>query len=254
MKKVTNYIYLSLALLAATACSKKYDNYPGPDATFSGSVTDTLSNQPLQTEVGGNGIRVKMEELSWSNTPTPYYFYAKQDGTFNNTKIFKGRYRISVEGAFVPLVQYDDAGNVTVDKTRTIDIQGPTKMDFKVEPFLKVEWVGDPVYNSADGTITAKVKFTRGTNNPAFQANITDVYFFINSNPYVGNNNYDNRFSTQVTYNGADGNDQIGQTITITSSGGKMPDKRTYYLRVGARVDYGLKFYNYTEVKSVAAP
>lgn len=248
-----HYIVVSLLLMAGTACSKKYDDYPQPDATLSGNVTVTGSNTPLQTEVGGAGIRIKMEELSWSSSPTPYYFYAKQDGTFNNTKIFKGKYRLSAEGAFVPLIQYDDAGNVTVDNSQTMEIQGPTQVDFKVEPFLNVEWVGDPVYNSADSSITVKVKFTRGTDNAAFQANVTDVYFFLNSNPYVGNNNYDNRYSTQVNYSGTAGNDQVGQTITITTRD-RLPGKRTYFLRVGARVDYGLKYYNYTDVRNIVVP
>ncbi|RYD92674.1 MAG: DUF3823 domain-containing protein, partial [Sphingobacteriales bacterium] len=100
MKKLI-YAGLFLAMFAAVSCSKKYDNYPEPEETINGSVTDSETGAGIQTEAGGNGTRVRMDELSYSDSPTPYYFYSMQDGKFNNTKIFKGRYRVSVEGPFV---------------------------------------------------------------------------------------------------------------------------------------------------------
>ncbi len=253
MKRQLYLAGLCFALLLNNACSKKYDNYPEPDATLTGSITDLATGKPVQTEAGSNGARIRLDELSWSATPTPYYFYAMQDGTYRNTKIFSAKYRISVEGAFVPLIQYDGAGNITVDKSQTLDVKGSAKVDFKVEPFLNVDWVSDPVYNSADSTITVKVKFTRGNSNPSFQNNVTDVFLFVNATTYVGNNNYDNRYSNKISYGGTAGNSQIGQTITITTRD-KLPGKRSYFIRVGARVDYGLKYYNYTDIKTVAVP
>jgi hypothetical protein len=105
-----------------------------------------------------------------------------------------------------------------------------------------------------DGTITASFKFTRGTTDPNFQQDITDVHLFVNSNKFVGNNNFDNRYSPQIDYNGSDANAQVGQTITLTTKGGPLPTKREYFLRVGARTNYGLKYYNYTDVKTVTVP
>ncbi len=43
-------------------------------------------------------------------------------------------------------------------------------MDFEVEPFLNVEWVGEPVYNSADQTVSVQVRFTAVHANTAFHA------------------------------------------------------------------------------------
>jgi len=80
------------------------------------------------------------------------------------------------------------------------------------------------------------------------------VSLFVNSNKYVGNNNYDNRYTPKVTYDGTAGNDLVGQTITLTTAGGPLPGKREYFLRVGARISYGLNYYNYTDVKTVAVP
>jgi len=254
MKNLAYYIGLCLILFAGSSCSKEYDNYPEPKETLTGSVTDVATGNPVQTDASENGgTRIRLDELSYSDNPTPYYFFSMQDGTFNNTKIFKGTYRISVEGPFVPLVQFDESGNITIDNRKTLDVEGTTNVDFEVEPFLNVEWVGEPVYNSADSTITVNVRFTRGTANPEFQLNVTDIFLFVNPFPYVGNSNKDDRYSNQINFNGTDGNSMIGETITITTKD-RLPTNRDFYLRIGARVDYGLKYYNYTEVKKITIP
>jgi hypothetical protein len=251
MKKLFYSIALSVIVAAGSSC-KKVDNYAAPNVTLKGVVKDASTGQNIQTEQG-SGTRIKLLEISWSNNPTPYYVSSYQDGTFNNTKLFAGKDVISAEGPFVPLVQVDNTGKTIVDKSQTVDLKDVTTVNFSVEPFLRIEWIGEPVING-DGTITAKFKFTRGTNDPNFQQNITDVSLFVNSNKYVGNNNYDNRYTPKVTYDGTAGSDLVGQTITLTTVGGALPGKREYFLRVGARIAYGLNYYNYTDVKTVAAP
>jgi len=253
-----NFIYfISIIALGAVSCSK-LDNFPTPNATLSGRVVDAGTKNNVQTEIGGSGTRVKLEEISWSDNPTPFYFNSMQDGTFNNTKLFASTNKISVEGAFVPLVQYDNSGNITVDKRQTVELgKGKQEIVFEVEPLLRVEWINDPVVN-ADSTITVQVRVTRGTSNPDFQKDVSDIFFFVNTVPYVGsssgNNDYfDPRYSHTVSYSGSDGNAQLGQTITLTTEG-KLPPKRSYWLRVGARTTYGLKQYNYNDIKKVTLP
>jgi hypothetical protein len=170
-----------------------------------------------------------------------------------STILFPGTNRISVEGAFVPLLQYDANGNITVDNRQTIELKsGVTEIEFQVEPFLRVQWLGEPVLN-ADSSITIQVKVSRGTGNPSFQADVSDVFFYLNTVPFAGNNNYDNRYSKQLTYSGSAGNNILDQTLTIKTNG-KLPPKRSYWLRVGARTTYGLKQYNYTDIKTIAVP
>jgi len=245
-------LYIPIIALVLTSCSK-LDNYPSPNATLTGKVIDAGLKATVQTEIGSGGTRIKLEEISWSDNPTPFYFYSMQDGTFNNTKLFTSTNKISVEGAFVPLVQYDATGTITVDNRKTVQLSNtPADVEFQVEPFLRVTWIGDPVPNT-DSTITVRVQFTRGTSNPNFQNDISDLFLYLNTTPYTGNNDYDNRYSKQLTYSGSDGNNFLGQTITLTTAG-KLPAKRSYWLRVGARTTYGLKQYNYTDIKKVVIP
>lgn len=252
MKKLLYALTIYGFLLLGASCSKSVDNYPGPGETLTGAVIDTTTGKPIQTEVGVGGTTIVLEELSWSSTPTPYKFYGMQDGTFNNTKIFKGHFRISVEGPWVPLVQKDNSGNITVDRRQTMDISGVTTANFSVEPFFKVEWVSDPVMN-ADSTVTVNIKFTRGTNNPSFQPNATNISLFVNSDKYIGNYNFDGRYSNTGQYNNSSVTGLIGQTISIKTIK-PLPGKLTYFFRVGVRNAYGQNLFNYNEPKSISIP
>lgn len=255
MKQLFYTTAVCLTLLLAGACSTELDNYPVPDATLRGSVINVNTGKPLQTEVSSRGTRIKLLELSWSNDPTPQYLYSMQDGTYNNNKIFGGTYNISVEGAFVPLIQTNSAGDTIVDGSKTVGVPSGevTTVDFAVEPFLEVEWLGDPVINE-DGTVTVQVRVTRGTDNPNFQPDMNAVFLFVNNTKYLGDNNWDNRYSYAVVYGGATGNDLLGEVISLTTRGGALPGNRDYYLRVGARTNYGLQLYNYTEPKVISVP
>jgi hypothetical protein len=146
-------------------------------------------------------------------------------------------------------------GNVTVDQSQNIIIKGSntsTDMTFKVEPFLRVQLVGNPVFN-ADSSVTVQVKVTRGTANTSYQQDVTDINLYVSNTKYDGNNNYDPRYSKLTSYNGSAGTALLGQTISITTTGGALPQQDVYF-RVGARINAGLDEYNYSEPVSVTYP
>jgi hypothetical protein len=235
-------------LFTAGSC-KKIDNYDGPTETLQGRIIDVGTGQNVQSEVSGdngNGTRIRLLETSWSSNPTPLYLATKQDGTYINTKVFKATYKMIAEGAFVPM---DLAGN---DQSKTIDVAGgTTTVDFTVDPFLRVEWIGEPVVN-ANGSVTVQARVTRGTANPNFQQNITDLSLFVSPYQYVGNNNNDPRYSKITTYSGSSGNAIAGTIVTITTSG-VMP-KKDWFIRVGSRIAFGTNRYNYSTIKMVTIP
>lgn len=252
MKRSVLLITIFVAILSMTSC-QKFDNYAPPKETLCGSIVDKETGEPFFTEVDNNGVRIKLLEYSWSDNPTPYYFTVKQDGTFNNTKIFEGYYNIEPEGAFVPLVQRDASGEIIVDKSVTTTIKGKVELQFEVEPFLRVKYMGEPIIEN--GKISVPVQITRGTSNVLYQQEISDVCLFINaSSPYVGNNNFDDRYDQHLV--GLDAVNVLNQTIILTTEG-QLPAGRTYYLRVGARINKdvaGVKRYNYGRVLSVKIP
>lgn len=251
MKHIYNLIFImAFGVMGLLSCGK-YDNYDGPNEQLTGKIIDKATGLGVQTQIGGDGIRIKLLEYSWSDHPTPYYFNCKQDGTFNNTRIFKGNYNIEPLGAFVPLLLKDAQGNLLKDETKTTDIIGTVDLTFEVEPFLRIEWVGEPMENP-DGSYSVSIQVTRGTEHPDFQKNITDVYLFVSNNAYVGNNNFIANYSTRITYSGSEGNQLLGNTFTLTTK--PLPTDRVMYLRVGARTDInidGTQRYNYSTIKSV---
>ena len=251
MKQPFQYILVSLAIVLAASCAK-IDNYPAPSATLQGSVFDAGTDSTVQTEIGGGGIRVKLLETSYDSTPTPEYFQCMQNGTFHSDKVFSATYNVSVEGPFVPVVQTDATGTVTIDSSKNIVLKRSAIVNFWVEPFLRIEWVGTPVFNK-DSTVTVQVKITRGTVNPDYQNNVTDINLYVSNTQYDGNNNYDPRYSKLTSYSGTDGNDLLGKTITITTIGGALPPQDVFF-RVGARIASGLNRYNYNASMSVAYP
>lgn len=252
MKRIVYYVACFMLLFTANACTE-VDNYDAPEETIMGRIIDKKTQKPMQTEVGDGGVRLKMLEMSWSDNPTPYYTTVKQDGTYENSKIFKGNYIIEALGAFVPTYMTNSEGKVVKDERWKGDIKGKTQIDFIVEPFLNVEWIGEPKVNG-DGTISATFKVTRGTDNVEYHKGLSEVYLFLNSSStYVGENNKDDRYSVRM--DDATKNNCIDQTVTLTTP--QLPGQRNYYVRVGARIDHeidGRKRYNYNEPKTVTVP
>lgn len=235
-----NFIYLMLLMVSlAGLTSCEADNYDGPEETFRGAFIDKGTKEPFQTAIGNTGVRIRMMEYSWSDTPQPYDFNCMMDGTFNNTKIFAGNYGIIPEGAFVPLEE------------EIIDIKGTVEKTFEVEPLLRLEWIGEPTVN-ADGNVDIKVKITRGTTNPDYQQPIEEAWLFVSETSYVGDFSFSNRFSTQLV--GAAVSDILDKEITIRTKGQFPEYSRKYFLRVGARTTKkfsGTNRYNYTTIKEI---
>lgn len=250
MKKIFYYTAFCLAIAAGTSCTK-LDNYPAPSDTITGSTIDEGTGQTVQTEIGGGGTRVKLLETSYSANPVPIYFQSKQDGTFNNTKVFAATYKISVEGPFVPIVQSDNQGNIISDSSQTVVLKNTATVNFRVQPFLRVQIVGKPVFN-ADSTVSLQVIVTRGTKNPNYQQDVTNINLYVSNTQYDGNNNYDPRYSVLTSYNGTDGTSLLGQTITLRTTG-PLPAQDVYF-RVGARINAGLDEYNYSVPASITYP
>lgn len=254
MKRIINMAVLAAAALCASSCLFDYDNYDGPDATLKGAVTDLNGNA---LNVGsGDGVRIKL--LDYGNSPNPkeQYLKVKMDGTYINTKIFSSTYDIIAEGPFVPLLQVDDEGKVIVDKTeKNVKVKGVTTVDFKVEPFLKVDWEGEPSFDS--GIMTVSFRVDRGTDDKAWHKDLRDVALFVSTTQYVGENNYDQRISVKESDSA---NDMVGTVASLTTlKTYPMLPGHTYYIRVGARIDYASNFgenypYNYTTVKKVTVP
>lgn len=267
MKKIIYIIAVCLAAVSFHSC--EIDNYDEPQETIKGKVIDAATGELVLTDQGSEGTRIRLRELSWKQTAVPdnFDFACMKEGIFQNTKVFAGHYNVRIDGAFIPLVRKTVAGDTIADETKYLDIKGVTEVEFKVQPFLKVEWVGQPTVSN--GKITATVKVTRAVSPADFKAkiepmggytddflNITDVRLFVSQVPYVGYREWDSRYTTQVNYSGNSFNALLGQPITITTSG-VIPSGRTVFIRAAARINYAtenIKRHNYNAALRVDVP
>ena len=271
MKKISLYI-ASTTLLFFTSCSLfEIDNYDEPSETLKGEVVDIATGEPVLTDQGSEGIRVRLTELSWGDNVTPNPdFFCRPDGTFQNTKIFKGEYNIQIDGPFIPLVRETAEGVPVADETITTEIKGTKKVKFEVQPFLKVEWVGEP--QVINGKVRAQVRVTRGVSEADFQSkiepmgaysaafqNVTDIQLFVSNSSSVGYRARDTRYSNEILYAGTAFNALLGQTITIESKGLLTPG-HVVFIRAAARINFdtprgtGTRRWNYNEAQQVLIP
>jgi hypothetical protein len=267
MKKLFYSILICFAAVSFNSC--EIDNYDEPQETIKGRVVDAATGELVLTDQGSEGTRIRLRELSWKETAVPdnFDFFCMKEGIFQNTKVFKGYYNVRIDGAFIPLVRKTTAGDTIADDTKYLDIKGVTEVEFKVQPFLKVEWIGTPTVSN--GKITATVKVTRAVSPADFKAkiepmggytddflNVTDVRLFVSQLPYVGYREWDNRYTTQINYSGTSFNALLGQPITITTTG-VIPAGRTVFIRAAARINYAtenIKRHNYNTAVRVDIP
>lgn len=271
MKRIA-FFAIFCGVLSFTSCGLfELDNYEAPGETIQGEVVDVATGDPVLTDQASAGIRVRLTETSWGENATHNPdFNCMPNGTFQNTKLFKGTYNIRIDGAFVPIYREDASGNVIYNETQNKDIKGTVKVKFEVQPFLKVEWVGAPTV--VNGKVTAQVRVTRAVSVEDFQnaiepmggydasfTNITDVQLFVGYSSTMGYSSRDTNWSNGITYTGGAFNALLGQTITLTSIG-TIPLGRNVFVRAAARINYdtpkgsGTKRYNYNEVREVIVP
>ncbi|MNI28186.1 hypothetical protein D3C73_819530 [compost metagenome] len=151
-----------------------------------------------------------------------------------------------------------------------MELNGSHEIKMEVHPFLKVEWVDDPVVEN--GKIKAKIKVTRavteqffrdkieplGNYNPDF-LNVTDIQLFVSYSATVGYRARDERWSSKIEYNGDSFKTKLGQVIDIVSTG-EIPKGRTVFVRAASRINYdtprgtGNRRWNYNEAKRVDIP
>lgn len=271
--KTIKHISVLICMMMTVSCSLfQLDNYDAPSETLRGEVVDAATGDPILTDQGSEGIRVRLIETSWEGNVTPLDFYCRPDGTFQNTKLFEADYNVRVDGPFLPIYLEDKDGTPVVNQTQDIHLKGEKFLTFEVSPFLKIEL--DEMAMVSDGVITARVKVTRGVSKQDFKAlisksgnyddsflNMTDIQLFVSQSSSCGYRARDERWSNEIKYTGKEFETMFGKTITITSNPkNPIPSGRKVFIRAAARINYdtpagsGTKRWNYSETIEVDIP
>ena len=220
MKKIFLY-----AAFVCGLCSCGLDNYDAPTASINGAIIDkeTKENVPGQAQ---NGTKIRMYEFynnEWAVQPNDSW--VAQDGTFKNTAVFTGKYRLLAEGPFE-----------TVEPIE-IEISGSKQVNFEVTPFLRIS--AEAVSNE-----TGKVTVKTSVDN-VLDKTIQAVEFYYNKTPYVDKNIFSAKESSKLGTETNVGVSTYSHTFENLKSG------KTFYFRVGALAVNPGGFYNYSKVIEV---
>lgn len=152
MKKIISLLSCALTLtFALTSCDWfELDNQEGWDASVEGQILDAGTNQPIQFEQGASTIAVVEQ---YGNANANQYWYVKSDGSYKNSLVFAGQY-----------VMNTLTGNFTADPQNFELKKGGNKVDFKVNPYVRIENVNF----SMDGK---KIKATCKVSSPVSSVN-----------------------------------------------------------------------------------
>ena len=236
LKIVSAFFFSVFVLLNLSSCVKP-DNYNGPNASLQGRVIQDGSDSTVETCTGNFSIR--LEQLSWSSTPAPQDIPIKVDGTYENTELFSGHYRVSIHnGAFWPIDPVE------------MDISGNSKKDFTLIPYLHLT---NFTAQMTDST-TLQLNFN-------LDAPIDGIPKILEIQPYVN--------TTQIVGPGAaiyDLSDvnkiTVGKDWADFSDADKSPQitvknlipGRIFYVRVGVKFDNDDKSSNLSNIIQITVP
>jgi hypothetical protein len=236
------YILLGVLVMSVTACMD-VDNWDEPNVTAHGRIIDSYTGENILSSQGDWGIRIW--ERTWTaSAPTSQSLAVKQDGSYNNTKLFAGTYDVlAYGGPFWP-----------VDTIKNVAFSGTTEQDITVTPYLQL--LG--FETSLDGlnlTLSCQLKAPIREGLP----NLIEIKPFLSLNQFCGATN----FIDLAEYNNT--RIQINKPWTeevgdVETSGiyhiGPLPVKAgyTYWVRLGANVNDANRKYNYSEILKVVVP
>ena len=221
MNKIVNIGLTALFACFVAACENDIDNYDAPNGGVYGTIYDKETNEPYEQNTGATAS---------------VDFRARQDGTFEHTKVFNGSYRIQAkDGPFVGVCE----GYVTVN--------GQTQVDLYTIPFSRISL---DVAVSADNKLT--LTYDAKTSNETLQ--LTDVSVIWNYAPGVdvNNANHATLSSLGTKASGTHVIDLMSDTEFIENHYKIVSNKNRVYVRVAATVTAESKSYvNYSRVVEV---
>lgn len=213
IKSRTYLLILLLTALQILSC-RKIDNYPPPDKSISGIVTDVITGKPFETEQP-SGVRVVFIDKAYT-TPEPIRLWAREDGSFDNKAIFSSDYEVYL----------DELAGVPSDR-QTVKMGAVDSLRFTVTPFLSL----DTIEITKKGTsITIRYRITKNVQSES----ISERAIFLNDIPRVSQK------------------DNLKSIKKATQTTGEFTDKiiapgsGTFYIRIAAKTNNAYGRYNYS--------
>lgn len=243
MKRIILYAIIPVGIALGAVSCMDIDNFDAPDAKISGNLIDKTTGKNMLVDQGDTHIRIW--ERSYSLNPNPQDLAVKMDGTYTNTKLFKGTYdMIPYDGAYWPC---DTTYDVKIGSKGAVQ-------DFEVTPYLHVVDFKTEL-EGLNLTLSCRLQAPVTEGLPQ----VVEIRPFLSLNHFCGyadhlsyyyTNTY--RISIRKLWNkigDEDGNGYETYSVTVPVKSGY-----TYWCRMGVQVNNTFKNWNYSEIEQISVP
>ncbi len=241
-RRIINSVLLVICVLFALV-SCEIDNYPGPNATFSGGIRDVATGELVETDIL-NGSIIRAIELGWPSQQIQNWV-VKNTGEFQNEWVFAARYNFNfVDCNFYPF---------TVEN---FEIKpGVNHHDFEVTPYIRVR-DANIVHDQAGNRIVASFRL-EGANADVTIRSIrlyafTDIYVGEQVRFDLSGGGFMQEFAPGTAI---DGSTVYTLSIDLSQNTARFQYSRNYYFRIGALAgvpNVGTVRHNYAPLVRIA--
>lgn len=224
MKTFKKYIILMIGAVLISSCNlSEIDNYDGPNAVMYGGIYDIETGELVEQDII-RGMQIEYVEDGYSN-PETQYLVVKNDGTYMNKLMFANTYTITpVRGNFVPI------------GPRGISIKGETKVDFQVQPYIRIK---NANIQRQGNKVIATFNLEQTVSN-----RVSRIALFAHQEPNVGDPL--NVVSSQQTLNAVvDEETTYTLEIDLDANANVLKPGSPYYFRIGALINAPEAKFNY---------
>ena len=211
------------------SCENELDNYSAPNGGIKGTILDAETNEPIPLPVqGSTGVIINMWEQNTDATKS-VDFYAKMDGTYENSQMFNCDYKIVVNGPFVSTCE------------DIVTIKGQTTHDLKATPYARI---------NASAQVSGKtitINYSVTPSNSSYT--VSEVYGYWNFAPGIDNGSA-NQAGKQtvkategtITFDLSNNANYTSNLYKIKSNGNKI------YVIIGAKTEGKINYSKILEV------
>ncbi|SHF76175.1 Protein of unknown function [Salegentibacter echinorum] len=224
-------LIIALLLFIVVACSEK-DNYSAPNKTLQGAIIDRETGDSIPSQ-SPNGLRVRLYDQGYQD-PQPIDFWGMQDGSFKNTKLFGGDYKVVV-----------DNGGFYSEDTLAVSLPKNEPLNIEVLPILRIR------ANAKAGEDNSIIVDYELSETKPEEGKIMRRSTLVSNTPYVDINNFVN---SNPFINTESVSDSLITTTTYRDTIRGLESNTTYFVRIGARTDNVGNRYNYSEVMEIELP
>jgi hypothetical protein len=228
--KILNLYYLPVVLsFMMLAYSCELDNYDYPDAQLSGTIIDSETNEPVQSDLI-NGTTIKITEHGYDPVSSQY-LRVKNDGSYANTLLFSNTYT----------VQPADRNFVQIDE-QDIKIGKNTILDFRVTPYIRVQ---DASITKEGNNIVATFRLQKMTPDA-----VGRIGLYAHSEPIVGEPI--RLVASERVLNRQVDEDEVHKiVINLARNTALLKPGQSYFFRIGALSGFGGAKFNYAPAQQI---